>query len=113
MPASAPVGERTDGAPAALPVHGPREAITAGRHVFVVCDGESCRHAGSSRLLGLLRRRCRHQGGHQDVRIGASKCLGRCGVAPAMVEDGRVLGWVSLHRLKSELTRLGLFSTAA
>jgi NADH:ubiquinone oxidoreductase subunit E len=112
MPASAPVSERTHGAPAALLVHGPREAVAAGRHVFVVCNGESCRHAGSNRLLGLLRHRCRHQGAHQDVRISESKCLGRCGAAPAMVEDGRVLGWVSLHRLKSELMRLGLFSTA-
>jgi NADH:ubiquinone oxidoreductase subunit E len=81
--------------------------------VFVVCDGESCRHAGSKRLLGLLRRRCSHPGGQQDVRISSSKCLGRCALAPAMVENGRVLGWVSLRRLKSELMRLGLFSTAS
>jgi NADH:ubiquinone oxidoreductase subunit E len=113
MPAGAPVSELAHGAPAALPVHGNSGAATADRHVFVVCDGESCHHAGSSRLLGLLRRRCDHQSTHQDIRISASKCLGRCGSAPAMVEDGRVLGWVSLHRLKSELTRLGLFSPAA
>jgi hypothetical protein len=30
-----------------------------------------------------------------------------------MVEDGQLLGWVSLRRLKSELTRLGLLSTAS
>jgi hypothetical protein len=34
-------------------------------------------------------------------------------MAPAMVEDGRVLGWVSLRRLKSELIRLGLLKSAA
>jgi hypothetical protein len=30
-----------------------------------------------------------------------------------MVEDGRVLGWVSLRRLKVELIRLGLLPSAA
>ncbi len=29
-----------------------------------------------------------------------------------MVENGRVMGWVSLRRLKSELLRLGLFETS-
>ena len=83
------------------------------RHVFVVCSGESCRHAGSNRLLGLLRRECTHQGTHHDVRISSCKCIGRCGAAPAMVEDGQVLGWVSMRRLKSELHRLGLSLTVA
>jgi len=90
-----------------VPARGSGESA-AGRHVFVVCDGESCRHSGSRRLLGLLRRRCTHPGNGSDVRISSSQCLGRCGAAPAMVEDGQLLGWVSLHRLKSELARLGL-----
>ena len=83
------------------------------RHVFVVCSGESCQHAGSNRLLGLLRRQCTHHGASHDLRISASKCIGRCGAAPAMVEDGQVLGWVSMRRLKSELHRLGLSLTAS
>ena len=83
------------------------------RHVFVVCSGESCRHAGSNRLLGLLRRQCTHQSTSHDVRISSSKCIGRCGIAPAMVEDGQILGWVSMRRLKSELYRLGLSLTAS
>ena len=83
------------------------------RHVFVVCDGECCRDAGSSQLLGLLRgRRPQHNDSH-DVRVSASRCIGRCPMAPAMVEDGRVLGWVSLRRLKSELIRLGLLKSVA
>jgi NADH:ubiquinone oxidoreductase subunit E len=92
--------------------HGGPETISD-RHVFVVCSGESCRHAGSNRLLGLLRRQCTHQGTSHDLRISASKCIGRCGIAPAMVEDGQVLGWVSMRRLKSELHRLGLSLTAS
>lgn len=99
--------------------HSPNAALVLGipdaapgRHVFVVCNGETCRHAGSNRLLGLLRRRCEERSAQHDVRISSSKCLGRCGLAPAMVENGRVMGWVSLRRLKSELARLGLLAAA-
>lgn len=76
------------------------------RHVFVVCKGDSCRRAGSDEILDDLRHRCRRSG--TDLRIGASKCLGHCELAPAMVEDGRVLGAVSRRRIKLEMVRLGL-----
>jgi NADH:ubiquinone oxidoreductase subunit E len=76
------------------------------RHVFVVCKGDSCRRAGSDEILEDLRHRCRRPGA--DLRIGASKCLGHCGLAPTMVEDGQVLGAVSRRRIKLEMMRLGL-----
>jgi NADH:ubiquinone oxidoreductase subunit E len=107
MPASAELA----GAPQGRLAPGPGAAPE--RHVFVVCDGESCHDAGSNRLLGLLHDQCPHRSRRGHVRVSASRCLGRCGMAPAMVEDGRVLGWVSLHRLKSELIRLGLLPSAA
>ena len=76
------------------------------RHVFVVCTGEECAQAGSHELLHELRHECRHARG--DVRVGASRCLGHCQLAPAMMEDGRMMGWVSPRRLRSELHRLGI-----
>ena len=76
------------------------------RHVFVVCTGEACEHAGAGDILQELKHQCHHARG--DLRIGASQCLGHCQLAPAMVEDGRVLGAVSQRRLKIELMRLGL-----
>jgi len=91
----------------------PLTAADAERHVFVVCDGEACRHAGSNGLLGLLRGHRPGFGQHHDVRISASRCIGRCTMAPAMVQDGRILGWVSLRRLRVELMRLGLMRKAA
>lgn len=78
----------------------------ADRHVFVVCTGESCAEAGSWRLLDELRHACPVHGRH--MRVGASRCIGRCAMAPAVIEDGYVLGWVSRKRLKVELIRLGL-----
>jgi NADH:ubiquinone oxidoreductase subunit E len=81
------------------------------RHVLIVCNGEQCRRAGSEGLLGLLLHW--HSERHSppsDVRIGVSRrCIGRCAMAPAMIEDGRVLGRVSLRRLRMELARLSLF----
>ncbi|NWF84697.1 MAG: NAD(P)H-dependent oxidoreductase subunit E [Bryobacteraceae bacterium] len=78
------------------------------RHVFVVCTGEQCSEAGSRDLLSDLKHECRHA--DADVRVGASRCLGHCQLAPAMIEDGRMLGWVSRRRLRGELSRLGLRS---
>lgn len=76
------------------------------KHVFVVCKGDSCRRAGADEILDDLQHRCRHT--DADLRVGASRCLGHCGLAPAMVEDGRVLGAVSRRRLRVEMLRLGL-----
>ena len=99
-------------APLGDPTRGTQDAVPS-RHVFVICSGESCRDAGSHRLLGLLQRRCDHHDESHDIRISSSKCIGRCGLAPAMVQNGQVVGWVSPRGLKSKLMRLGLSSTAA
>ncbi len=73
---------------------------------MVVCTGEACARAGAYEILSDLKHKCRRAAG--DVRIGSSRCLGHCQVAPAMVEDGKVLGGVSQKRIKVELSRLGL-----
>ena len=77
------------------------------RHVFVVCGGEHCRYAGSKELLDYLNQA--PVSADVDVRIAESKaCIGHCAAAPAMVEDGQILRWVSPRRLKGELLRLGI-----
>lgn len=76
------------------------------RHVMVVCTGEHCRNKGAGQLLDDLKHH--HEHAHGDLRISESKCIRRCQAAPAMVEDGRVMGWMSRMRLKIELLRLGL-----
>jgi NADH:ubiquinone oxidoreductase subunit E len=76
------------------------------RHVMVVCTGESCVDAGAKDLLAELKERRREA--HGDLRVGSSRCLGHCQAAPAMVEDGKVLGWVSCRRIRAELLRLGV-----
>lgn len=76
------------------------------RHVFVVCTGEACEHAGATGLLQDLKQKCQYASG--DLRIGASQCIGHCQLAPAMVGDGRIVGALSQRRLRIELIRLGL-----
>jgi NADH:ubiquinone oxidoreductase subunit E len=77
------------------------------RHVFVVCGGEHCRCAGSMDLLEYLKVAPKVDG--VDVRIAESRdCIGHCAAAPAMVEDGQILRWVSPKRLRGELLRLGI-----
>ncbi len=82
------------------------ERCQCDRHVFVVCTGEECRRRGALDLLRELESACEY--GDADVRIAPARCLGHCGLAPAMMEDGELVGAVSGSRLRIELARLGL-----
>jgi NADH:ubiquinone oxidoreductase subunit E len=73
---------------------------------MVVCTGEQCKEHGARELLDELREaRRQHEG---DLRVSSAKCIGHCTAAPAVIEDGSLLRWVSLRRLRSELIRLGI-----
>lgn len=76
------------------------------RHVFVVCTGEECRRRGALDLLRHLE--AAREQSDDDIRIAPSRCLGHCELAPAMIEDGELMGAVSGRRLRVELARLGL-----
>lgn len=82
-----------------------RPAPARQRHVFVVCTGENCLGAGARDLLIELRAACESSG--HELRISSCRCIGHCAAAPAMVEDGAVMRWMSLKRLRAELYRLG------
>lgn len=67
-----------------------------GEHTCVVCMGTACYVKGAARLLAALEE-------HGHVHAGATtadgklslltaRCLGACGIAPAVVFDGRVAG---------------------
>jgi bidirectional [NiFe] hydrogenase diaphorase subunit len=77
-----------------------------GRHVFVVCTGEECCRKGALELLRELRSACEDSAAH--IRIAPARCLGHCGLAPAMMENGEIVGAMSGRRLRIELARLGL-----
>lgn len=42
------------------------------------------------------------------LRVASAECLGHCALAPAVLEDGELLGPVTGRRLRTEMRRLGL-----
>jgi NADH:ubiquinone oxidoreductase subunit E len=75
-------------------------------HELIVCTGECCAEAGAKSLLEELEHRCKRD--NKGVHVCGSECVGHCQLAPVMVEDGRVFGWMSQRRLEAELARLGI-----
>lgn len=67
-----------------------------GRHTCVVCTGTACYIKGARELLQRLRERYHIEPGQttpdDELSILSARCLGACGLAPAAVLDGRVLG---------------------
>lgn len=67
-----------------------------GRHACVVCAGTACYIKGASGLIDAVGRRFGVKAGETsgDDRLSllTARCVGACGLAPAVVVDGSVLG---------------------
>jgi bidirectional [NiFe] hydrogenase diaphorase subunit len=67
-----------------------------GRHACVVCTGTACYIKGASGLIDAVQRRLGVSPGQTttDDRLSmlTARCVGACGLAPAVVLDGAVLG---------------------
>ncbi len=67
-----------------------------GKHTCVVCTGTACYIKGAPALLSALEREHGIKPGETtpDGELSAltARCLGSCGLAPAVVMDGAVLG---------------------
>ncbi len=82
-----------------------------GEHNFQVCIGTACYVAGAQALLRMLERRCCKSGGTSpDGKVGvqSARCIGSCGLAPAVVTDGRIMARVTPDQLNAELDRIGV-----
>jgi bidirectional [NiFe] hydrogenase diaphorase subunit len=68
----------------------------SGAHSCVVCMGTACYVKGSDRIIAALEQELAIHVGETtpDGRISlmAARCLGACGIAPAVVFDGTVAG---------------------
>ena len=65
-----------------------------GEHTFVVCLGTACYVAGALGLVENLERRCAKAGqttADGKVSVETARCIGSCGLAPAVIYDGNVL----------------------
>ena len=68
----------------------------AGQHTCVVCMGTACYIKGAPQLLGAMEEKYSVKPGEttEDGKLSVltARCLGSCGLAPAVVFDGDVAG---------------------
>jgi len=82
-----------------------------GEHTVVVCTGTACYVAGAAGLLKRLEARCCKAGQTSKdgkVSVAQARCIGACGLAPAIIYDGRILPRVSTRDMDSTLNKLGV-----
>lgn len=67
-----------------------------GEHTCVVCMGTACYVKGAANLVSTIEGLCSIKAGETTpdgkVSLLTARCLGACGIAPAVVLDGEVLG---------------------
>lgn len=67
-----------------------------GAHTCVVCMGTACYVKGAANLLATLEQQYQTQVGETtpdgQLSLVTARCLGACGIAPAVVVDGNVEG---------------------
>ncbi|MCU0535499.1 MAG: bidirectional hydrogenase complex protein HoxE [Hydrococcus sp. Prado102] len=68
----------------------------SGAHSCVVCMGTACYVKGSDRVLSALEKDLGIHVGETtpdgQISLMSARCLGACGIAPAIVMDGTVIG---------------------
>jgi bidirectional [NiFe] hydrogenase diaphorase subunit len=80
-------------------------------HTAVVCTGTACYVAGADALLQTVEHRCQRalaRGEQPKVTVQSARCIGSCGLAPAVVLDGRILPRISKAGFEKELDAIGI-----
>jgi bidirectional [NiFe] hydrogenase diaphorase subunit len=80
-----------------------------GRHTCVVCTGTACYIKGAGALIeGLEQRYGVSPGettGDRSLSVLSARCVGACGLAPAVVLDGQVVGKLGADSLVERIER--------
>ena len=74
-------------------------------HTALVCTGTACYVAAAQKLVDVVRDRCERSEG--KLCLQSARCIGSCGLAPAVILDGKILPRVTPEALGRELDRLG------
>jgi len=81
----------------------------AGEHTCVICLGTACYIKGAPQLVDAVKRQFGVSPGETTrdgkVSILSARCLGSCGLAPAVVYDNEVAGKVTPDQLRAQLTK--------
>lgn len=80
-----------------------------GRHTCVICLGTACYIKGAQHLLEAVRQTLNIAPGETtqdgEMSLLTARCLGSCGLAPAVVYDREVAGKVDVASLRTHLER--------
>ena len=80
-----------------------------GKHTIRVCLGTACYVRGGKRVVERLQQRLAVDLGHttEDGRftLEVARCIGSCGLAPAMMIDEKVYKQVNVNKLDSILSK--------
>ena len=82
-----------------------------GEHSYIVCLGTACYVKGALGLLETLERRCAKAGSTSPdgkVSVECARCIGACGLAPALIHDSKIIGRVDKQQLNEDLDRIGV-----
>jgi bidirectional [NiFe] hydrogenase diaphorase subunit len=82
-----------------------------GEHTFVVCLGTACYVAGALGLVETLERRCCKTGTTSPdgkISVQTARCIGSCGLAPAVIYDGAIMARATSQQLALQLEQLGM-----
>ena len=82
-----------------------------GEHSYIVCLGTACYVKGALGLLETLERRCAKAGSTSPdgkVSVSSARCIGACGLAPALIHDSQIAGRVTKEQLNKELDEIGV-----
>ena len=78
-----------------------------GRHTCVVCTGTACYIKGAGALVEGVQERFDVLPGEttEDMALSmlSARCVGSCGLAPAVVVDGKVVGKITADQLIEQL----------
>lgn len=80
-------------------------------HTAVVCTGTACYVAGAKGLLDAAEHRCKRAAAAGEVAkltVQQARCIGSCGLAPAVVLDGKILPKVTPAALDQHFDELGV-----
>lgn len=80
-----------------------------GRHTCVICMGTACYIKGADALLASVEEKYRIKNGQTtadgEISVLTARCLGSCGLAPAAVVDGEVVGRIEPAALLARIER--------
>lgn len=82
----------------------------SGKHSCIVCTGTACYVKGSGKLVEAISEKLGIQVGETtpdgQVSLSTARCIGACGIAPAVVFDGEVKGKLDTDAVLARLAVL-------